>query len=115
MLVQVHTDNHVQGAEKLTTYVQSQIEESLARFGAQVIRVEVFLGDEHSGEKKGDDKRCTIEARLAGLDPVASRHHAPRLEQALDGAVEKLERTLEHLLGKLAHRKGRTSAGEAAT
>lgn len=112
MLVQVHTDNHVHGSEGLAGFVQTQIEGSLQRFGEQVIRVEAFLADENSGEKKGDnDKRCTIEARLAGLQPVAVHHRGATLEQAIDGAIEKLETTLDHTIDKLGHKKGRTSFG----
>jgi len=112
MLVQVHTDNHVHGNAGLADFVQTQLTGSLQRFGDQVIRVEAYLADENSSEKQGgNDKRCTIEARLAGLQPVAVHHHGATLEQAIDGAIEKLETTLDHTLDRLGHKKGRTSFG----
>lgn len=116
MLVQVHTDNHIRGSESLVRFVETQLEGALERFGEQVTRVEAFLADENSSEKKGtDDKRCTLEARLAGMQPIAVHHHAGTLELALDGAIEKLEHTLNHTLGRVGNRKGRTSsAGEQA-
>ncbi|MFO0866066.1 MAG: HPF/RaiA family ribosome-associated protein [Gemmataceae bacterium] len=112
MLVQVHTDNHIQGDARLAQFVQTQLEGSLERFGDQVIRVEAYLADENSTEKKGDnDKRCTIEARLAGLQPIAVHHRGSTLEQAIDGAVEKLENTLDHTIDRVGHKKGRISFG----
>jgi len=112
MLVQVHTDNHIHGDERLHEFVQTQLTGSLERFGDQVIRVEAFLADENSSEKQGDnDKRCTIEARLAGLQPVAVHHRGATLEQAIDGAIEKLENTLDHTIDRVGHKKGRTSFG----
>jgi ribosome-associated translation inhibitor RaiA len=43
-----------------------------------------------------------MEARLGGLGPVAANHEAENLELAINGALEKLERAIEHRLGKLA-------------
>jgi ribosome-associated translation inhibitor RaiA len=112
MQVQVNTDNHVAGGEGLTRQVEAVVEGALGRFGDQVTRVEVHLNDENSAGKSGsDDKRCLMEARLAGLDPIAVSHRGATLEQALDGAAEKLERALDRTLGRLGDKKGRTSYG----
>ena len=50
------------------------------------------------------DERCLLEARLAGLQPLAVSHQATTLEQAVDGAVEKLKRSLDRTLGRLGGR-----------
>jgi ribosome-associated translation inhibitor RaiA len=50
-----------------------------------------------------------MEARLAGLQPITVSDDASSLEQALDGAAAKLEKTLNRTLGRLDDPKGRTS------
>jgi len=114
MLVNVRTDNHIQGRETLVTEVTTAVEDSLGRFQPQLTRVEVFLADENSHKTGNDDKRCTIEARLAGLQPLAATGNGAQLDQAIDGALDKLAALLEHKLGRLGERKGRTSySGDA--
>jgi len=101
MQIQINTDSNIEGREKLAVHVKGVIEGSLSRFGGQITRVEVHLGDE-SGRKAGQgDKRCMMEARLEGHQPMAVTHIAPNLDQAIRGAVDKLEKTLESTLGRL--------------
>ena len=111
MHVEVNTDNHIVGSEALARQVETEVEGVLGRFGEQIVRVIVQLNDTN-GHKSGDrDKRCLMEARIAGHQPVAVSHEAATLEDAIAAAAEKLERSLDHLLGKLGHKKGRTSFG----
>jgi ribosome-associated translation inhibitor RaiA len=66
-----------------------------------ITRVEVHLTDE-SGPKSGkNDKRCMMEARLEGRQPIAVTDEAATVELAVDGAADKLARLIEHTLGKL--------------
>lgn len=104
MQIQVNTDNNVDGHDGLTLHVRTVVEGALHRFAHQITRVEVHLGDENGDKSGGDDKRCMMEARLAGRQPTAVTHHAPSVHQAIDGAAEKLERALEHALGRLDDR-----------
>ena len=110
MFVNVHTDNHIKGSDDLTRRVEDEVIATLERFGDQVVTVEVHLHDEN-GQKHGIDKRCVMEARLSGLQPIAVTHMAETLDEAIDGAAEKLERSIEHTVDKLGHHKGRTSFG----
>lgn len=106
------TDNHIHGGEHLNSEVQSSVEAALERYAPQLTRVDVHLADDN-GQKGGQgDKRCTIEARLSGLSPIAASNHADDLIQAVDGALDKLVAQLEHKLGKLGERKGRASMGD---
>jgi len=110
MQVQVNTDNHIEGGEELTRQVEAVVEGALGRFGDRITRVEVQLSDESGGSKSRDnDKRCVMEARLAGLQPITVHHDGSSLDQALDGAADKLEKTLNRTLGRLDDPKGRTS------
>jgi ribosome-associated translation inhibitor RaiA len=110
MQILLTTDNHITGTKDLTTFVEGVVEGTLGRFGDRMTRVEVHLSDESSAAKSSDsDKRCVMEARMAGLQPVAVRHHGATLGQALEGAAEKLEKTLDRKLDRLDDPKGRTS------
>jgi ribosome-associated translation inhibitor RaiA len=110
MLVQVNTDNHTAGSAGLIRHVESVIEGALERFSERITRVEAHLKDESSSAKAiGDDKRCVLEARLAGLQPISVSDDGSTMEQALDGAVDKLAKILTRTLGRLDDPKGRTS------
>jgi ribosomal subunit interface protein len=113
MFVQVVTDNHITGREKLVERIETNVTEALRRFAPQITSVQVHLADENSHKKGDNDKTCTLEARLSGLQPVAARENAGDLDQAVDGALDKLVAQLEHKLGRLHDRKGRPSYGEA--
>ena len=105
----VTTDNHINGSEGLSQHVQSVVHDSLNRFGERVVRIEVHLSDENGTKGGDDDKRCAMEARLAGLPPFAVTHHAASVEEAIDGAAEKLEKVIERKLGRMHDSKERTS------
>jgi ribosome-associated translation inhibitor RaiA len=109
MQVQVSTDNNINGSAGLIQNIESDLTDALGRFGHQITRVEVHLRDTNGPKRVGDDKSCLLEARLAGRKPLVVSHEAATVRQAIDGATEKLERALDHLLGKLHERKGRTS------
>lgn len=101
MLIQVQTDRNIEGRDDLTEKVEASIRDALDRYADRITRVQVHLGDENSDKKLGaDDKRCTIEVRLAGLDPMAVRDRGPTVELALDGAIEKLVRAAETTIGR---------------
>ena len=111
MQVQINSDNHVEVTQDFAREIEAIVASTLERFGDRITRVEVHLSDESSSAKSvGDDKRCVLEARLAGLQPIAVTHQGATLEQALDGAAEKLEKTIDHTLGRLDDRtKGRVA------
>ena len=111
MQVLLHTDNHLTANEALTQHVEDEVHAALERFEAQITRVEVHVNDAN-GPKSGDrDKRCLMEARLSGHQPVAASDAAETFDEAIRGAAEKLEHALSKLLDKLSHHKGRTSFG----
>jgi ribosome-associated translation inhibitor RaiA len=101
MQIQINTDKNVTGSKELIASSTALISEELSRFSQQITRVEVHLSDE-DGSKDGDnDMRCMIEARLAGMNPVAVTNQANTHERALDGAIDKLKTSLEKITGRL--------------
>jgi ribosome-associated translation inhibitor RaiA len=114
MQVQVNTDKNVEGSEELTRQVEAVVEGALGRFGDWITRVEVQLSDESSSSKTRDnDKRCVMEARPAGQQPISVSHQGATLDQALKGSAKKLARLLNDTKDRLENPKGNTSyAGE---
>ena len=106
MQVQVHTDNHVEGRDELVSQVEDEVGAALERFAKQITRVDVHLADENAAKASPDDKRCTIEVRAAGFDPVAVTHHADNLGDARTGATKKLVKALDSRLGRAEAKKG---------
>jgi len=107
MLFQLRTDNHIRNREGLAEGIQADVESALLpNYAERVHRIEVYLQDLNS-KKGGIDKRCAIEAHLPGHQPVTVTHEAPNVDVAVNGAAEKLNRALEHVLGRLEDKGGR--------
>ena len=81
--------------EAIENHVRDRIEHALGRFSDRVTRIEVHLRDENAHKKGPDDKRCMIEARPAGANPVAVEHHSSDLYESVGEAADKLKRVLE--------------------
>ena len=112
MQVLVHTDSNIEGSQALAQHVETVVAGTLERFSDQITRVEVRLTDENSSQKdSANDKRCVMEARLAGQQPIIVSDQGASLDQAIDGAMDKLERTLNRTIERLHDHKGRTSFG----
>ena len=102
MQIQINSDHHIVASPELATRIQSLVRDTLDRYSDRITRVEVHLNDLNSVKSGNNDKRCLMEARLSGLGPVDVNHEADNVELAIDGAMEKLERAIEHKLGKVA-------------
>lgn len=104
MQIQVNHGPDIHGGESLIERVQQIVSDSVGRFADRITRIEVHLADENSSKGGEKDKRCTLEARLAGHQPIAVTHQAESVPLAIDGATHKLEKALSHTLGKLEAR-----------
>jgi ribosome-associated translation inhibitor RaiA len=105
MKIQINTDSNIAGNDQLRQETDTLLRGALDRFSEKITRVEVHLSDENSDKKSGvDDMRCLLEARLAGLQPIVVSHEAATLQEAVDGAAEKLKRSLDSSLGRLGNR-----------
>lgn len=101
MQIQINTDRNIAGHEKVAAQFRTVVKDALKRFSDQITRVEVHLSDENSHKRGQDDKRCVLEARLEGIQPITVTHQAVTLDQAVDGAANKLKKSLESTLGRL--------------
>lgn len=107
MQVQVNTDDHIQGGESLAQWITDESKSRLSRFQDQVTRLEVFLSDLDAGKSGANDKRCRIEARVTGRQPVTVTDEADKMASAFISAVDKLARALDADLGRAKDRNGR--------
>ncbi len=104
MQIQINTDSNIEGHEELATQVESVVKSKLSQFSDQITRVEVHLSEENSHKGGQDDKRCMMEARLKGRQPIAVTNQASTLDQAVDGAANKMKKTIESDLRRQDHR-----------
>ncbi len=107
MQIQVNTDHNIHGGERLASYVTTDLESSLSRFGEWLTRVEVHLSED--GGTKPEDKKCVIETRPSGKQPLAVTHHATTVDDAYAGAAHKLARVLDSQYDRAHDHKGSDS------
>lgn len=101
MQVHIKTDHNIEGHETLAAQVCGVVESALTRFSDRITRVEVHLSDENSHKRGDNDKRCVMEARLKGRQPIAVTRQAATLTQAVSGTADKLAKLIENTLGRL--------------
>lgn len=104
MKIQVNTDNHIPGREALVEQAEATVTSALGHLAEHITRVEVHLSDENGKKTGGRDKRCMMEARLEGHQPIAVTDESDSLDEAIAGAADKLKRSLDHTLSRLAPR-----------
>jgi len=107
MQIQINTDHNIEGNEALAAQLSDVVERALSLVSDHITRVEVHLNDENGDKHGQSDKRCMMEARLEGRQPIAVTHQAPTMVQAVDGAADKLTRLIESTLGRRRHQESR--------
>jgi hypothetical protein len=100
MQIQINTDRHIEGRERLAAWASGVVEQALSRVSDRITRVEVHLSDENADRSGQQDKQCMMEARLEGRQPIAVTHQAATMDQAVNGAAEKLTGAIESIIGR---------------
>jgi ribosome-associated translation inhibitor RaiA len=114
MQIQVNTDHTIEGHEALADQIRGVVENALSRMSDRITRVEVHLTDESGPKSRANNKRCMMEARLEGRQPIAVTDEAATVDVAVNGAADKLARLIEHTLGKLHDERTRRTDPPAA-
>lgn len=107
MQVQVNAGNGVQNHATLERWATEFLNDALSRFEQDITRLEVQLGEQARARGGAVDKRCLLEARLTGRQPVTAEHHADTQDAAIRGAAQRLANALDRTLGKLDRREHR--------
>lgn len=113
MQILLNTDHHIEGREALARHLEEVVAEAMHRFGEHVTRVEAHLADVNAHKSGDDDIQCTLEARLAGFEPVVVKDHAATVHQAIGGAVGKLQRAVSTTLEKHDRKRAGPSLTQA--
>ena len=100
MNIEIRTDKNIQNSERLIDYVRAELNQEFQWHSERITHFSVHLSDEN-GDKGGDDDiRCMIEAKPAGLKAVVVNHRGHNLDTAIHGAIDRLKRSLEHVIEK---------------
>ncbi len=106
MFIQINTDNQIESDAERDARIEEQIRQRLARFEGRITDVEIHVSDINGPRGGAADMRCTLEARVNGIPPVAVSDEGSTVDRAILGAAKKAVRALDHQLGKLADTKG---------
>ena len=101
MEILINTDHNIEGPAQMRAYFQEQIETQFERFREHLSRIEVKISDENGDKKSENDKRCVLEARIKGMQPIAVTSFGNTVEKAFNTAADKLKTSLDSTIGKL--------------
>jgi ribosome-associated translation inhibitor RaiA len=114
MVIKFDTPHSLHANEAFKAPLIEILNEKLERFNKDISRLEVHLSDENGNKAGVKDKRCLLEAHIAGMPHVVVTDHGDSYEQAVDGAVGKLIGSLHSIHGRLEH-SHKASTQEEAT
>lgn len=115
MQIQINSDSNIERHDGLNLHIETVVQGALSHFKEQVTRVEVHLSDTNGLKTGAADNRCLMEVRLQNHKPIAVTEHAATLHQSIQGAADKLKRSVDSTLGRLdANTKVRPVAPDAS-
>lgn len=100
MTIQLNAGKDLNIHESFAEKLKAMLTEELSRFEEDITRIEVHLSDENGTKDGQNDKRCLLEARLEGRQPIAVKAEAHTHEQSLKVAIGKLKASLDTIIGK---------------
>lgn len=106
MKILINADKSVGDYDALTVRVDGVVRAALRHLSDRITRVEVHLADENGAKEGGEDKRCMMEARLEGRQPVAVTSHGDSFDAAVHDAATSLAKTIDSALARVEARRG---------
>jgi ribosomal subunit interface protein len=101
MEIILNTDNNMSGTEEMRAFHKANIANALERYNGHLTRIEVKISDEDGSKNSGNDKRCVIEVRPKGLQPIAVTGRGDSVKKAVDEAINKIKSSLDTVRGQL--------------
>ena len=101
MTIQLNADKNLNIHESFGEKLENLLDAELSRFSEYITRLEVHLSDQNGGKDGHNDKRCMIEARLEGRQPIAVTADAHTHEKSVSAAIDKLKTSMDTILGRL--------------
>ncbi|MEO5735595.1 MAG: HPF/RaiA family ribosome-associated protein [Rubrivivax sp.] len=105
MQIEIGSDHSIQVHDEWAGKLEEMVQHALRHHRDQLTRVVLHLSDENAHKAGDNDKRCAMEGRLRGMQPVAVTHHGDTFDKAAAGAADKLSRLLEHTLAKASAKR----------
>lgn len=102
MTIQLNADNNLKISKEYAQKLNGILSGELDKYSENLTRIEVHLSDVNGHKDAKEDKRCLLEARLKGLQPVAVSDTGDNYDLAVDGAIDKLKAMLDSILGRRA-------------
>ncbi len=100
MTIQLNSDKNLDIHEDFEDTLKQMITTGLAHVSDHITRIEVHLSDQNGAKAGIDDKRCVLEARQEGKQPIAVSADGNTHEQSLKAAIQKLKVSLETIIGR---------------
>lgn len=91
----------IDNSDSLSDHVEQALGKELEHVSRRLTRVEVHLRDDKQKRRGRDDKRCTMEARIAGEQPLAVEARSHDIYLATSDAAAKLARAVTRRLERL--------------
>jgi hypothetical protein len=104
MTIQINTDHNVYENESEITSLKKLVQSSLEKYSEHITRIEIHLSDENGNKKGVKDKRCMLEARLEGRQPIAVVSYENTIVEALSDAIKKITSSLNTILEQIKSR-----------
>lgn len=101
MEILINTDNNISGTEEMRSLLKATIANALDRFSEHLTRIEVKISDEDGDKNSVNDKRCVLEVRPKGMQPLAVTGFGDTVENAVDVAINKMKTSLDTVRGRL--------------
>ncbi|MGA7235684.1 MAG: HPF/RaiA family ribosome-associated protein, partial [Bryobacteraceae bacterium] len=81
-------------------FVEGEVDRVLRRFEGRLTRVEIHLSDIDNRKTGKADKRCLIEVRPMGAQPMTASAQATKMPSAIGEALGKMQRALATFFGR---------------
>ncbi|MFG0327218.1 MAG: HPF/RaiA family ribosome-associated protein [Phycisphaerales bacterium JB037] len=85
-------------SDAIAEHLEKEVNAAIGRFGERITRIEAHVRDLNGVKGGPNDKHCMLEARPAGMDPIAIDHDGDDLYSVISQAAGKLKRAVANRL-----------------
>lgn len=101
MIIQINAGKNLNVNKEYSSQLDSLLTEELSRYSEHITRLELHLSDQDGTKESLCDKKCILEVRLEGRQPIAVSATSNTYDQAVDSAIDKIKASLNTIIGKL--------------
>jgi hypothetical protein len=105
LYIQIHTDNQIDHDRARNAKIEEQVRDRLKRFNGRITDIEIHVSDGNAPRNGSADLKCTLEARVNGIAPIAVSEHGSTVDRAVMAAAKTAVSALDRQLGKLSDRR----------